>query len=69
MSNLKKKISALMGAFLLVSCAILPASAVEMKQNVQVFYMDSGNIQVETVLIIHDSQMLAHSKSADIKRT
>lgn len=69
MSNLKKKISALLCMLLLVSCTILPASAVEMKQNVQVFYMDSGNIQVETVLIIHDSQMLAHSKSADIKRT
>ena len=60
MSNLKKKISALMSVLLLACCVILPASAVETKQNVQVSYIDSGNIQVETVLIIHDSLMRAH---------
>ena len=69
MSNLKKKISALMSVLLLACCVILPASAVETKQNVQVSYIDSGNIQVETVLIIHDSLMRAHSKGADLIQT
>ena len=67
---MKKKLSVILAAALLVCAMVLPASAAqETYCQTETIYTDFGPVDVETVITVYESLARSSTKSADIART
>lgn len=67
---MKKKISVVLAAALLVCAMVLPASAAqETYCQTETIYTDFGPVEVKTVITVHESLARSSTRSADISRT
>ena len=67
---MKKKLSVILTAALLVCAMVLPASAAqETYCQIETIYTDFGPVEVKTVITVYESPTRSSTKSADIART